>query len=272
MIFNENEWNKKMILNQTEWNKNNPEQQFANCAKYDPELQFVIFPPKKMWEKKHDNVATLDWFKLGGKWKIGAYLRNGVTGDNNRTESSMTTIGAHPTCVSWLIGKTHFLTLVSIGPWTKNKLSALWISKIWFLWNGILATNALAWPERLWNLLQLLPSSISLHLKRRIRTSCWGVSSFSMTQQLELGHLYSHVGNWEELSNCHLWRPPWAGKCGGKNSRNRILGTHCLYGTTDVGLNRFSCCVLLGYFTVRLTVSVYPPPLTVSFLWIFFVF
>ena len=26
-----------------------------------------------------------------------------------------------------------------------------------------------------------------------------------------------------------------------------------------------------GYFTVRLTVSVYPPPLTVSFLWIFFV-
>ena len=37
-----------MILNQTEWNKNNPEQQFANCAKYDPELQFVIFPPKKM--------------------------------------------------------------------------------------------------------------------------------------------------------------------------------------------------------------------------------
>ena len=58
MIFNENEWNKKMILNETEWNKNNPEQQFANCAKYDPELQFVIFPPKKM---KKNMIMLQHW-------------------------------------------------------------------------------------------------------------------------------------------------------------------------------------------------------------------
>ena len=56
------------------------------------------------------------------------------------------------------------------------------------------------------------------------------------------------------------------GSVGGRIAATGFLEHIACNGTTDVGLNRFSCCVLLGYFTVRLTVSVYPPPLTVSFL------
>ena len=36
------------------------------------------------------------------------------------------------------LGKTHFLTLVSIGPRTKNQHSAVAISQIWFMWISLM--------------------------------------------------------------------------------------------------------------------------------------
>ena len=41
------------------------------------------------------------------------------------------------------VGKTHFLTLISIGPRTKNPLWAICYSKIWFLWNCLMYTYSI---------------------------------------------------------------------------------------------------------------------------------
>ena len=41
------------------------------------------------------------------------------------------------------VGKTHFLTLISIGPRTKNPLWAICHSKTWFLWNCLMYTYSI---------------------------------------------------------------------------------------------------------------------------------
>ena len=41
------------------------------------------------------------------------------------------------------VWKTHFLTLISIGPRTKNPLWAVCYSKIWFLWNCLMYTYSI---------------------------------------------------------------------------------------------------------------------------------